>query len=137
MLVIAAISVLMIVLSATEAGDDIVAMADSSFTGMAISWTIGIFVLGIIGMIVSAIIAVAGDKKSLIKSIIMVVVAAIMIAVCWAMSDSTPLVLPGYEGTDNQYPWLNIADTSIYIAYIIGAVAVLSIIGSEIYRMFK
>ncbi len=137
MWVIAAISVLLIALSATEAGDDITAMGEGSFTGTVISWTIGIFCLGILGMIVSAIFGVIGDTKSLIKSIIYVVGAAILVGVAWAMSDSTPLVMPGYEGTDNVYPWLNIADAGIYIAYFVSAVAVLSIIGSEIYQMFK
>ncbi len=133
MYVILALSVILVVLSASD-GDP---MADGSATGIVISWTIAVLVIGIVGAIVSSLIGVIGDKKGLIRTGIGIVVGVVIILICWALSDSTPLVLPGYEGSENCYPWLNIADTGIFLFYIAAIGAVLTILGSEIYHMIK
>ncbi len=133
MYVIMVLSVILVASSAL----DVNPMADGSYTGVVISWTIGVLVLGIVGAIVSALAGVIGDSKALVKTLIGVAVAAIIVFVAWSLSDSTPLLIPGYEGTDNAYPWLNIADTGIFIFYLAAGAAVLTIVASEVYNMFK
>lgn len=133
MYLIMALSVIFAIGSATE-GD---AMAEGSMTGVIITWTILVLAIGIAGAIISEVFGAITNSGNILKSLVIVVAGVAIIAICWALSDGTPLNLPGYEGSENQSPWLEIADTGIYLFYLSAGVAVLSIIASEIYQMFK
>lgn len=137
-LILAVSTILILICYSSEAGSDTsIAMADGSTTEFVITWTIGVFVVSILALIVSSVAAVASDKKSLIKATISFVCAVVLVLVLWALSDSTPLVMPGYEGTENCYPWLNISDVGIYLAYIALAGGIISIVVSEIINIVR
>lgn len=112
-------------------------MVEGSFTGTSITWAFIVLGIGVVGALVSTLAGLMGDKKSIIKTLIAIAGGAVLVFIAWSLGDSTPLVLPGYEGTENCYPWLNIADAGIYLFYFAAGVAFLSIIGSWIYSMFK
>lgn len=133
MIIIMALSILFIVGSAMEADPN----AEGSMTGSVITWTLGVFVLGIAGAVVSGIVGAISDTSNLLKSIIVVIGALAVVAVCWSLADGTPLDLKGYEGSENCSPWLQIADTGIFLFYVSAGVAVLAIICSEIYQLFR
>lgn len=112
-------------------------MVDGSWTGTAITWTGIVFGVGVVGAILSTLFGLLSDKKSVIKTVIAIVAAAALVFIAWSLGDSTPLNMPGYEGSENVYPWLNIADAGIFLFYFAAGAAFLSIIVSEIYQMFK
>ncbi|MBE6341257.1 MAG: hypothetical protein J6Y72_02300 [Bacteroidales bacterium] len=134
-----AISVLLLgaIIMNQEAAEDALALADGSWTGNIITWTIAMFVIGVVLIILSYFFGWVIDPSRIVKDLIMLVGFAALIFICWSMSDSTPMNLPGYEGSENQAPWLNIADVGLYLLYIFTAVAVFAIVASEIYQLFK
>lgn len=134
-----AISVLLLgaIIMNQEAAEDALALADGSWTGNIITWTIAMFVIGVVLIILSYFFGWVIDPSRIVKDLIMLVGFAALIFICWSMSDSTPMNLPGYEGSENQAPWLNIADVGLYLLYIFTAVAVFAIVVSEIYQLFK
>ncbi len=133
MLLIAALSVIFIALSASEAEP----MADGSWTANIITWTVVVLVIGLGLAVISEALNAILDTKSLIKSVIALIGAAILIAIFWSLADGTPLNMIGYEGDQNTYGWLKIADTSIFTCYFALAVAAIAIVASEIINIFK
>ena len=93
--------------------------------------------IGIIVAAASLIFNIFTNPSGIVKTLIVIVGVVAIVALCWFLSDSTPLDLVGYEGTDNQSPWLEIADTGIFLAYISFGVAVIAIISSEVAQRFK
>ena len=87
--------------------------------------------------VIAEIINILQDTKLLIKAGIVVAGLAALLGIFWALADGTPLNLVGYEGTDNTEFWLKVADTSIFTAYTAFGAAIVSILATEIYQMFK
>lgn len=108
------------------------ASADGSWTGVIITFTICAFGLGILGLLVDFLLGL-----NLKTWIIVVAIVAFTAFLYLVMADGTPMKLVGYEGTDNQSPWLEIADTGIFLFYTSAGLAVISIIYSEIRQLFR
>ena len=72
-----------------------------------------------------------------IKSLAGVVFLVIVLVVSWVLGSDTPLVLPGYEGTDNVPFWLKLTDMFMYSIYFLSSVTIASIFGSSIKKRFS
>ena len=130
------ISVALILLGYVEGSTD--ATADGSWNEIAIMFTYVVFGISILGILAAELLAAAmSDIKGVIKGLVVLVGAVALVGICWAMADTTPLNMVGYEGTQNTETWLAISDTGIFLAYIFFAVAVLAIIVTEIYNSIK
>lgn len=112
-------------------------MATPVYLGSIINWTIGMLLGAILLVLIFGLIQIISNPGSAIKTLIMLVVTAVVIGVCWSMSDGTPLHLIGYEGSDNVPFRLQIADTGIYLFYIMFGLSIVSIVATEVYQMFK
>lgn len=135
MVVLMVISVALILLGYVEGSTD--ATAEGSWNEIAIMFTYVVFGISIFGIIVAELLAAMSDIKAVIKGLVVLVGAVALVGICWAMADTTPLNMVGYEGTQNTETWLAISDTGIFLAYIFFAVAVLAIIVTEIYNSIK
>lgn len=67
-----------------------------------------------------------------LKSLLGVVFLILVLVISWVMGSDKPLVLPGYDGTDNVPFWLKLTDMFIYSIYFLLIVTILSMIGSSI-----
>lgn len=124
------LSVVFCVLMVLGGGED-------SSVSTAIIWSYIILGLCVVAAVVSAIVGVFTSSGGLLRALIAIVICAALILICWTLSDSTPLNIIGYEGDENCEPWLNIADTGLYLFYTIGIAAVAAIIYSEVIKFFK
>ncbi len=113
------------------------ALVDGSATDMSIIWAAVLLGVGVVLAIASTVLATASDMKGLVKLGIGLVAAAVIIGIFWSISDDTPLNLVGYEGDQNQGAWLKVSDTGIFTAYLFLGGAVLSIVVTEIYQLFR
>lgn len=113
------------------------ALVDGSATDMSIIWTAILLGIGLVLAIASTVLATASDMKGLVKMGIGLVAAAIIIGIFWSISDDTPLNLVGYEGDQNQGAWLKVSDTGIFTTYLCLGGAVVSIVVTEIYQLFR
>lgn len=124
------ISVVLCVLMVANDGED-------SSVSTAIIWSYITLGLCLVAAVLSAVIGAFTNSGGLLKTIIVIVASAALVLICWSLSDSTPLNIIGYEGDENCEPWLNIADTGLFLYYVIGHAAVLAIVYSEINKIFK
>ena len=124
------ISVVLCVLMVANDGED-------SSVSTAIIWSYITLGLCLVAAVLSAVIGAFTNSGGLLKTIIVIVACAALVLICWSLSDSTPLNIIGYEGDENCEPWLNIADTGLFLFYAIGLAAVLAIVYSEVIKFFK
>lgn len=107
------------------------------FLGLIIDWTIGVLVGAILLVIVFELVHVILNPSNAVKTVIMLVAGIAVVGLLWALSDGTKLNIVGYEGSDNSEIPLKIADTGIYLCYVLFGAAVASIVASEVYQLFK
>jgi archaellum biogenesis protein FlaJ (TadC family) len=83
--------------------------------------------------IVNSILHPRNSKKTVLTS----VAVSLVLLVGFSFADSTPLTLIGYSGSDNVPSMLIITDTGLYAFYFLMVIAILVIVGTEVYRIFK
>lgn len=137
MVILMVLSVILMVLSATEAGDAEVAKSAGSWTGTVITWAVVIFAIALVGALASYIVGAIVDTSNLLKSAIVIAGAAVLLFVCWSLADGTPLPLVGYEGSENVPTWLKIADTGMFLGYLSLIGGAVSMVVSTIIQIFR
>lgn len=65
------------------------------------------------------------------------ILIVLLLVVTYSAGSGVPLVIPGYDGTENVPFWLKITDMFLYSTYIMMAVLVLLIVGFGIAKKFK
>ena len=95
-----------------------------------------LFGLAIAATVIAAVFqfgaALKDNPANAIKSLLGLVLLAVVLIVAWAMGDGTPMQIPGYSGTDNVPFWLKVTDMFLYSIYILLFVTVVAIIASGI-----
>lgn len=77
------------------------------------------------------------NPKGAKKSLIGIVGAGVVILIAYLLANDTPLYLPHYTGKDNVPTTLKLVDTGLFASYILAAVAIVSILYSEVTKTFK
>ncbi len=114
--------------------------AYGSTLDMFIGWAYVLIGLAAAAAIIPSIIQLVTQPKNAVKTIVSLVVVAVLVFVAYAMSDGTVFTstqLPGYEGPDNVPETLKFADTMIFTTYFLLAGAILSIVYLEVSKLFK
>ncbi len=75
--------------------------------------------------------------KATLRSLLGFVMLVAILVITWAVGDTTPLVMPGYDGTENVPFWLRLTDMFLYSIYILMGITILLIIGFGIAKKFK
>ena len=95
-----------------------------------------LFGLAIAATVIAAVFqfgaALKDNPANPIKSLLGLVLLAVVLIVAWAMGDGTPMQIPGYSGTDNVPFWLKVTDMFLYSIYILLFVTIVAIIASGI-----
>ena len=116
-------------------------MSEPLYTDAIIYWNYILFGLGIIAMVGGALYqfgsTLKDSPKEALKSLVGIALLVVVLAVTWAMGDTTPLVMPGYEGTENVPFWLKVADMFLYTIYVLMGLAVALMVGFGIARRFR
>lgn len=98
-------------------------------------WTYALFFISVGTAILLPLINLASNPQSAMRSLAGLAVVAIVVGIAYGMSDATPVVTHS-QTYDNVFE-LRVSDTGLYTTYITFALAVVSIVGLEVYNMFK
>ena len=116
-------------------------LSEPLYTDAILYWNYVLFVLGVIAMLVGALYKFGStfidSPKAALKSLVGLIALILVLVVTWAIGDATPLVMPGYEGTENVPFWLKISDMFLYTIYIQVVVMILLMLGFGITKKFK
>ena len=85
-------------------------LSEPLYTDAILYWNYVLFVLGVIAMLVGALYKFGStfidSPKTALKSLVGLIALILVLVVTWTIGDATPLVMPGYEGTENVPFWL-------------------------------
>ena len=116
-------------------------LSEPLYTDAILYWNYVLFVLGVIAMLVGALYKFGStfidSPKTALKSLVGLIALILVLVVTWTIGDATPLVMPGYEGTENVPFWLKISDMFLYTIYIQVVVMILLMLGFGIAKKFK
>ena len=107
-------------------------------TDIALIWSYILVLLTLIASIVFPLIAVFSNPRGLIRLVAILVGAAVLVIISYAVSSDTPIDIIGYTGTDNSDPaTLKMIDTVLFVTYMLFGLALASILYAIISRAFK
>lgn len=95
-----------------------------------------LFGLSVAATVVAAVFqfgsALKDSPAKAVKSLLGLVLLVVVLVIAWSIGDGTPLVIRGYDGTDNVSFWLKLTDMFLYSIYILLFVTIVAIIASGI-----
>ena len=93
--------------------------------GLAIIATVAAFILQFGS-------ALKDNPVKALKSLIGVILLIVVMFIAWSMGSGEPLVIQGYDGSDNVPFWLKITDMFLYSFYFLLGATVLAMLFSSI-----
>lgn len=116
-------------------------MSQPAYTDALIYWMyvlLGVTIFATLAAALFQLVASFIDSPmKAIKSLLGVVVLAILLIVTYSMGDPTALVLQGYDGAENVPFWLKLTDMFLYTIYVLMGALILLIFGFGIAKKFK
>lgn len=75
--------------------------------------------------------------KDGLRALVFIGIAAVIFLIAYALSDGTPLNLPGYNGSDNVPSRLILTDVFLYVSYFLIFLTLASILVTELIKKFR
>jgi hypothetical protein len=108
-------------------------------TDYALRWAYILLLITAIAAVVFPLIKIVTDVKAIVRLLVVLAGAGVLVLLSYfVFASDTPIDILGYTGTDNSDPttlkWIG---TGLFTTYIIFGVALLSILYSEVAKLFK
>jgi len=105
---------------------------------IALIWAYILLVVAAITAVVLPLISVATNTKALLRLGAVLAGAAVIILISYLLSSDTPIEILGYDKFDNRDPvTLKWVDTGLFTTYALFGITLISILYSEISKIFK
>lgn len=144
LIVVSVVLVLWIYLGGVESDKLIVggeSFAIPLATNPLLYWTYVLLIATVAVTLVFAIFTfakkIATNPKAALKTIIPLIIFALVFVIAWNISSGERMTIIGYEGTQNEGFWAQLSEMFIYVVYILLAGLILTIVGSRIYVALK
>ncbi len=107
-------------------------------TDYALAWAYILLIITALAALIFPLINVVTNPRALLQTLALLAGAAVLILVAYVISNDTPIEILGYAGTDNEDPvTLKWVGTALFTTYMLFGLAILSILYSEIAKLFK
>lgn len=100
------------------------------------TWSFAMIVITIVSALMMPLFGILQNPKSAVRSLIGLGIIVVMFLVAYAMADTTPITLASGEVRDDLFE-LKFSDMALYSTYFAFAGVILTIVGTEIYKIFK
>jgi len=110
---------------------------EPTITEGMIKWTYVLFFVAVATAIGFPIVQLIKNPQAAKKTLISVLVLAGVGVIAYLLADDAVLTIPGYNGGDNVPETLKWAGTGLITVYLLLGAALVSIIGSEVSKLFK
>ena len=111
------------------------------FTNVLLYWIYALVVLVILvtfGFVLAKLVETFKvDPKAGVRSILVVLAAVGICALCWFLGSPEKMEIIGYEGTDNVGNMARLSDAMMYLVYILTASTVAALVWGVIYTKVK
>lgn len=110
-------------------------------TNLFIGWNYALVAIALCATLCAALASFVGsfkaDSKKAIKSLCVIVAFVLLFVLCWFLGSGDKVEILGYEGTDNQGFWAQLADMMMYAVYFLVGGTICAIIWGAIYSRIK
>ncbi len=111
------------------------------FTDLLLYWIyvlVGLVILVTFGFVLAKLVETFKvDPKAGIRSVLVVLAAVGLVALCWFLGSPEKVEILGYEGTDNVGTMARLSDAIMYLVYILTASTVAALVWGVIYTKVK
>ena len=111
------------------------------FTNVLLYWIYALVVLVILatfGFVIAKLVETFKvDPKRGLTSVLVVLAAVALCALCWFLGSPDKVEILGYEGTDNVGNMARLSDAIMYLVYILTASTVAALVWGVIYTRVK
>ena len=111
------------------------------FTDALLYWIyvlVGLVILVTFGFVLAKLVETFRvDPKAGVRSILVVLAAVGLCALCWFLGSPEKIEILGYEGTDNVGNMARLSDAIMYLVYILTASTVAALVLGVIYTKVK
>ena len=111
------------------------------FTNVLLYWIYALVVLVILatfGFVIAKLVETFKvDPKRGLTSVLVVLAAVALCALCWFLGSPEKVEILGYEGTDNVGNMARLSDAMMYLVYILTASTVVALVWGVIYTKVK
>ena len=111
------------------------------FTNALLFWIYALVVLVILvtfGFVLAKLVETFKvDPKAGVRSILVVLAAVGLCALCWFLGSPEKMEIIGYEGTDNVGNMARLSDAMMYLVYILTASTIAALVWGVIYTKVK
>ena len=111
------------------------------FTNVLLYWIYALVVLVILatfGFVIAKLVETFKvDPKRGLTSVLVVLAAVALCALCWFLGSPEKIEILGYEGTDNVGNMARMSDAIMYLVYILTASTVAALVWGVIYTRVK
>lgn len=110
-------------------------------TGLFMAWNYILVGIALCATLCAALASFArsfkADSKKAVRSLCVMVAFVLLFVVCWMLGSGEKIEILGYEGTDNEGFWANLADMMMFVCYTLVAGTILAIAGGALYTRLK
>lgn len=111
------------------------------FTNLFLNWNYILLGLAILATLVFVIIGFSrqfqADKKKATFMLCILLAFVLLFVICWFLGSPEEIHIIGYEGTDNQGFWAQLADMMMFASYALVCGVICSIIFGAVYSRLK
>ena len=111
------------------------------FTNVLLYWIYALVVLVILatfGFVIAKLVETFKvDPKRGLTSVLVVLAAVALCALCWFLGSPEKIEILGYEGTDNVGNMARMSDAIMYLVYILTASTVAALVWGVVYTKIK
>ena len=111
------------------------------FTNVLLYWIYALVVLVILatfGFVIAKLVETFKvDPKRGLTSVLVVLAAVALCALCWFLGSPEKVEILGYEGTDNVGNMARMSDAIMYLVYILTASTVAALVWGVVYTKIK
>jgi hypothetical protein len=111
--------------------------AEPIITNVILRWSYILLIITVVILIVFQLVLIITNLQALKRMGIVLGIAAVLIFVSYQLADDTLMNLIMYTGPDNVPGTLQIVGTTLIFTYILGVLAIVSILYSAIANIFK
>lgn len=141
---IIAIVIAMFFFGGEATGDAVLTQVDAEMSQPAHTDTLLYLIYGLLGLclvvtivafLVKFAMSLKDSPKRALRSLLGFIMIVLVLVVTWSMGSEEPLVMPGYDGTENVPFWLKLTDMFLYTIYLLFGLTVVLIIGNSLKKM--
>ena len=111
------------------------------FTNVLLYWIyvlVALVILATFGFVIAKLVETFKvDPKAGIRTVVVVIAAIALCALCWVLGSPEKVEILGYEGTDNVGNMARMSDAIMYLVYILTASTVAALVWGVIYTKVK